>query len=406
MDTSKEHHEHLSPSLHLFPLTLEPTVNAVQRLADSSTGMLSLIVTARGKLGPADSLFANIPVDKLVAWHQGRKDAALSATSELYYRSGLLYGLDMAESIAKEIDMDAGFKLDSTSDIGATVERLLESYDEVPQSAEPWRYQKARELRHTGGSVLTIINAGLTEAISDTLSKSPMGSPGQVTEPEDDTQHEKAESYSRATHLGLVDGVILGNAFRSQKLGIPTTLFEEPSGIYIEDYDPQKHRGYPYDYPFRNAGAERIILYNITDLLRIADGMKAMDRLSTMRMLGIEKEVRGRLVQDDVNSFMVVAEEAKMRVRSTPAAFLGAFVTGLSYDYMQRLTGQEFASADFFIPDATIMAMSMYSLLACGKKSIAKSAARIEGIPLERVGLVRSAKEQLSSLRRPSPSSQ
>lgn len=373
----------------LFPLRLEPTVRAVQYLARSSDSMLGLVTAARGRYGPVQSIYANLPVSDMVAWHRQRQDFPVSSATELYYRAGLLYGVDLIEAVAKETDVSTGFTIAGSEQLDHAVADLMQSYDVVPAEPTSWKLQKARELRYTGGSVLSVINGGLSYIIADKLRQLPLPAQAEASEEKPETQQDNIDpmSLAQSAHVGLVDGVIVGGAYRAQTLGTTLETFDEPRGIYVDNYNPDRHREYPYEYPFRSVGADIVAFEAITDLLSLADIMQNMDAVTQQRKLGIEKSVRGRLVQEDVNSFLVVAEEACIRVRSSPAALLGALAAGIAYDAFQRKTGHEFAHMQQLIPDGAVMGFAWYSLLATLKKSVAKTVARADRLQFERVGM-------------------
>lgn len=360
--------------------------------------MLDLITTARGQYGPANSLYANLPINSLIDWHAAREDAALSKTPALYYRAGLLYGVDLTEKLSEQVDMGGKFIVEDVTVMDAITEQLYASYEDIDEHTETWRYQKARELKYTGGSTLTILNAGLNFLLGESLRTAP------TTELKDDAEsadrHFSDEvSLAAASHVGLVDGVILGSAFRARRLGIPVEQFNTPSESYIEDYDSERHTAYPYAYPFRSAGVERVHLRSVNDLLTLAEGMKDMDDISKTAIIGIKHEVRGRLAQDGPNSFVVVAEEAKVTAKPSLALLAGALATGLMYDALQHFTGQETAQVSFFLPDATLVSMIGCGLLEAGKATLARDMARIHSVEFEYRGLIHSIKGGLHSLR-------
>lgn len=310
--------EFLRTTPSLFPFSPESVVEGLRNLENTSNAMLGMIVAARGEAGPADSFFHNLPVRDLTQWHI--KEGDFEAEGELLYKAGLLYGVDLASHVAAERDI-AGrpARLDADA-LKKAVDYLYDSYrglNDDERKALNWKRQKARELLCTGSDILTLANAALSETVYDRL---------------EEIGCENPNKSQLAQHVGVVDGAILVDAYRSYGMGVEPQKFETPVSEHSPNFSGVLHKS-----TIEMAGARPLSYEKLEDLLSVQDIEKEV-RVS-MPLAGhstITEHILRRCVQIGPNSFIFSDRVEGVSVPRAKVRSLAGFVLfGLTCDFVQ-----------------------------------------------------------------------
>jgi len=307
---------HFAPSL--FPLHPEAVVTGLRNLERSSTPLLSLIVAARGEAGPADSFYHNLPLSDLVDWHVDEGD--FEADSGLLYKAGVLYGTDLTMRIAQENDMQ-GLRLSDFDAFDRSVAYLRDSYRGLDdENREPlnWRRQRDREVRYTGSDILTLANAALSDGVYERMEEIGCANPGKS---------------SMAQHVGVIDGAILVDAYRSFSAGSIPQTFAAPAVEYIatfqDDRIPKNRRA----IEIRGAHS----FGSLEQLLGLKTGDDEALRIESPDLTGrIIHEMVQRCVQIGPNSFVTTYDVEAIRTPFAKARQLaGYLLVGATLDFVQ-----------------------------------------------------------------------
>lgn len=279
--------------------------------------MLSLIVAARGEAGPATSFYHNLPLRDLSRWHVEAGD--FEEDGGLLYKAGLLYGIDLASHVASGIDVKA-VELEDMDAFNGSVQYLYDSYrglDDRDREALNWRRQKARELLYTGSDILTLANAALSEGVHRRLQELGSSDPGKS---------------NLAQHVGIVDGAILIDAYRSFAMGGEPQKFEQPKAEYAPSFSGTHYRSHfemstarPYSY-------ER--LEQLLDVKELENNVNV--QLPLVGNSSITEHIIRRYVQIGPNSFVLgdtvdAVSVPRMKLRN----LAGYLATGLTLDVIQ-----------------------------------------------------------------------
>jgi hypothetical protein len=197
------------PRETLFPLDPQLLDERMRLFEHSSEAFLRLVTEARGKWGAASSLYANMPFVDLLEWHGEKQDFAL--TSELYYRAGLLYGMDVTKMTRLGRDpMAHKLEADHPEAFAHALEYMEETYRGLDDEYGFDRRQQERELRYTGSNVLA--DATLRQYL-------------RLARQLDTVLTEDTLEDIAALHVGMVDGAIFVNAYNAFTHGVTPRTF-------------------------------------------------------------------------------------------------------------------------------------------------------------------------------------
>lgn len=197
----------------LFPLDPDLVEQRMKVFQSSSEKFLRLVTEARGKYGYATSLYANMPVMDLVDWHETAGD--FPEASGLYYRAGLLYGMDVAKATRLGRDPMAHVLEASHPEAFARALAYMEdTYRGLDDEQEYGAYrQLARELRYTGSYVLASAAAIQYGRLSQEM-------------PASGREDGSTVDHMVALHVGMVDGAIFVDAYSAFVNGHEPQVFD------------------------------------------------------------------------------------------------------------------------------------------------------------------------------------
>ncbi len=319
----------------LFPFNPESVIEGLGNFSTSSKNMLELITYARGPKGAANELYTNLPITELESWHIENGD--FTPNGDLLYRAGLLYGVDLATRLAAESSLTSPLVLEDPPAFAKAIDYLKESYrglEDDPHKPE-WLHQKERELLYTGSDILSLANATLNDRVRNLLWD-------EGVDYHDD---------ELALHVGVVDGAILVDAYRSYMQGNLPLRFKEPVHEYVPVFDNRLHQ--------KGNIAEQISRYNFSGLdeIRIlVDGFSQDNEaeFSSKLPLGSVMHSRQRYVQVGTNSFAIAMEVTSIDRAPLSARIIGAFsLMGAAVDVYYMVYQSDLPMAN--IPISTFM---------------------------------------------------
>lgn len=198
----------------LFPLDPDLIELRMRVFEGSSEDFLRLVTETRGKYGFATSLYANMPFADLLRWHEEKQD--FQEHSGLYYRAGLLYGMDIAKATRLGRDPMA-YKLDAghPEAFAKALAYMEDTYRGLDDTHEFGAYrQLAREQRYTGSQVLAAAAAAQYGRLSEEI-----GALG--------LSDEEIVDHAVALQVGMVDGAIFVDAYSAFVSGHEPQMFED-----------------------------------------------------------------------------------------------------------------------------------------------------------------------------------
>jgi len=206
--------EHERSKETIFPLDTDLIAQRMKIFEASSENFLTFVIESRGKWGPATSLYANMPTANLVEWHKQEQD--FNQATEIYYRAGLLNGMDIAKAARLQHDpMAVALQANNPQVFTHATEYMKETYRGLDDEAERgWVRQKDRELRYTGSNIL--LEAAITQY--DRLSKHIDNEKYDHTDSDNDS--------ALALYVGMVDGAIFVNAYSAFEHGNDPQIYD------------------------------------------------------------------------------------------------------------------------------------------------------------------------------------
>lgn len=218
--------ESSSAKLYFLPLSPEIVDQTIGSLHRDSRHMLALIENVRLH-EPADRLFVNVVAHDnnwVERWHQTNGD--VPSDSVFYYRLGLLYGLDIAQSARRQVFATRDLTVAGPRAFAAAMQDMGETYRGLNDSISGWQRQKARELRYAGSDVLTLATASLEYRMQQHRRT--------------DGLPETSEDDASSMHVGLVDGAIFVAAYAQRRANKKLAVFTDPIS-YVPTYDVRRH---------------------------------------------------------------------------------------------------------------------------------------------------------------------
>jgi hypothetical protein len=292
----------------LFPFAPQHVIDGLATLEHSSTELLQMITDSLGRNGPADELYTNLPIDDLVTWHTEADD--FEQGGELLYKVGLLYGMNLADEVAKEADLASRLRLTNAEAFDKAFDYLKDSYRGLTDTQDiNWVRQKERELHYTGSDILSLANASISDRIISRLRG--MG--------------EEVEPNVMAELIGFVDGAIFVDAYRAYANGEEPKKFEEPAEEYTPTYNEKIHeQESPVDLHMR---------IEFEDLKELMGTIKHLNELKGMlvdgeSMAGAIYHARRTIVQFGPNAFSTAVEIESIEAPRYSLKRLGLLAVG------------------------------------------------------------------------------
>jgi hypothetical protein len=190
----------------IFPLDADLIQRRMAAFDASSEEFLEFATKARGEWGQATSLYTNIYgyIDTIATSHETAGDFEINA--ELYYRAGLLYGMDIAK-MTRLMRYPYANKLiaDNFEAFSRAVEYLATTME--PTDGDDKQY--AREQHYTGSHILADTAKEQYELFAKRI--------GSID----------AANDISALHAGMVDGAIFVAAYDAYSHGHEPQTFPE-----------------------------------------------------------------------------------------------------------------------------------------------------------------------------------
>jgi len=356
--------EHFAESREtIFPLDIDLLAARLRVFEASSDDMLDLVTEARGRWGDATDLYLNLPIDSFVDWHEKAED--FTQGGELYYKAGLLHGIDLAQSARSQHYVTGELEADDPEAFSQAVSYLKETYRDLDDAAMPnWVRQKNRELTYTGSDLMTLANATVRDNLLHRL------------------DGENSAQDSSALHVGMVDGAIFVDALHAYSRQ-KTPVLPERSYEYAPTLNPERH----LDLKSVWGGVVKHELES-GELLSAAqffedwrksqaqfeDGEKPISDLG-----GEQYHGRDRFIQVGQNTFVMAFEIEKIGYRRTSKQVMGAVaVVGAAMDYASY---EVFDMKGPYLPLAAIAGVGLLAYFNRVRRSRAQRHAAVAGVP-------------------------
>lgn len=348
----------------IFPLDIEMLTKRLELFEASSQQMLQLVTEARGRWGKATDLYHNFPVDEVMRWHETSDD--FTQGGELYYRAGLLYGIDLAQVARSQHFVSDELKADDPDAFEQSIQYLQETYRGLDDNHEipNWVRQKHRELRYTGSDMLTLANATVRDNILRRLS-----------------ENDGVREDSSALHIGMVDGAIFVNALHAFHNQTKPEVFEQPHE-YAPTVNPDKHVGLVEIWGGIGYELESGDLLNMVNFSedwseaqqQFSDGKKPISELGGEQLYG-----RDKLIQVGQNTFVMAYEIEKIGYRRTSKLVMGATaVFGAMMDYGAY---EAFDMHGPYVPAAAVAGVGLLAYFNRVRRSRARKHAAAIDVP-------------------------